>query len=92
VTFVVVQKRHHTRLFANDHRDRNSVDKSGNILPGLCLRLLYWEWEYIDNIFMKSPDFLLELQELLLIPRFAILLNLTSICVAMLASRSFFYS
>ncbi|KAH8492011.1 hypothetical protein H0E87_021560 [Populus deltoides] len=34
VTFVVVQKRHHTRLFANDHRDRNAVDRSGNILPG----------------------------------------------------------
>ncbi|CAI8586788.1 unnamed protein product [Vicia faba] len=34
VTFVVVQKRHHTRLFANDHRDKNSVDRSGNILPG----------------------------------------------------------
>lgn len=34
VTFVVVQKRHHTRLFANNHRDRHSVDRSGNILPG----------------------------------------------------------
>ncbi|MQM06013.1 hypothetical protein Taro_038830 [Colocasia esculenta] len=34
VTFVVVQKRHHTRLFANNHKDRNSMDKSGNILPG----------------------------------------------------------
>ncbi|KAJ8559744.1 hypothetical protein K7X08_003802 [Anisodus acutangulus] len=34
VTFVVVQKRHHTRLFANNHRDRNAVDRSGNILPG----------------------------------------------------------
>lgn len=35
VTFIVVQKRHHTRLFAHNHRDRNSVDKrSGNILPG----------------------------------------------------------
>ncbi|KAG2664848.1 hypothetical protein I3760_16G102200 [Carya illinoinensis] len=34
VTFVVVQKRHHTRLFANNHHDRNTVDKSGNILPG----------------------------------------------------------
>ncbi|KAH1254297.1 Protein argonaute PNH1 [Glycine max] len=33
VTFVVVQKRHHTRLFANNHDDRNSTDKSGNILP-----------------------------------------------------------
>ena len=35
VTFIVVQKRHHTRLFANNHRDRNSTDKSGNILPGM---------------------------------------------------------
>ncbi|KAL5542061.1 hypothetical protein UlMin_009771 [Ulmus minor] len=34
VTFIVVQKRHHTRLFPNNHRDRNSTDKSGNILPG----------------------------------------------------------
>ncbi|KAG2728154.1 hypothetical protein I3843_01G187300 [Carya illinoinensis] len=34
VTFIVVQKRHHTRLFANNHRDRSSMDKSGNILPG----------------------------------------------------------
>nr|QDM36924.1 argonaute 1b [Nicotiana benthamiana] len=34
VTFVVVQKRHHTRLFANNHRDRNAVDRSGNIIPG----------------------------------------------------------
>ncbi|XP_042492138.1 protein argonaute PNH1-like [Macadamia integrifolia] len=34
VTFVVVQKRHHTRLFANNHKDKSSIDKSGNILPG----------------------------------------------------------
>jgi len=34
VTFIVVQKRHHTRLFANNHRDRSTTDKSGNILPG----------------------------------------------------------
>ncbi|KAF8407508.1 hypothetical protein HHK36_006642 [Tetracentron sinense] len=34
VTFVVVQKRHHTRLFANNHADRQAVDRSGNILPG----------------------------------------------------------
>jgi eukaryotic translation initiation factor 2C len=34
VTFVVVQKRHHTRLFANNHADKRSVDKSGNILAG----------------------------------------------------------
>ncbi|PKI71745.1 hypothetical protein CRG98_007878 [Punica granatum] len=31
VTFVVVQKRHHTRLFASNHK---AVDGSGNILPG----------------------------------------------------------
>ncbi|KAI0529001.1 hypothetical protein KFK09_001546 [Dendrobium nobile] len=34
ITFVVVQKRHHTRLFANNHLDIESVDGSGNILPG----------------------------------------------------------
>lgn len=34
MTFVVVQKRHHTRLFAQNHNDRHSVDRSGNILPG----------------------------------------------------------
>ncbi|XP_058098156.1 protein argonaute 1A-like isoform X2 [Magnolia sinica] len=34
ITFVVVQKRHHTRLFANNHFDERSVDRSGNILPG----------------------------------------------------------
>lgn len=34
VTFVVVQKRHHTRLFANNHADERTVDRSGNILPG----------------------------------------------------------
>lgn len=34
VTFVIVQKRHHTRLFASNHNDRSRTDKSGNILPG----------------------------------------------------------
>ncbi|KAJ4733389.1 Argonaute family protein [Rhynchospora pubera] len=34
VTFVVVQKRHHTRLFPEVHGSRSSTDKSGNILPG----------------------------------------------------------
>ncbi|KAJ0601803.1 putative Piwi domain, ribonuclease H-like superfamily [Helianthus annuus] len=33
VTFIVVQKRHHTRLFPSNHNDRKSTDKSGNILP-----------------------------------------------------------
>ncbi|XP_019439647.1 PREDICTED: protein argonaute PNH1-like isoform X2 [Lupinus angustifolius] len=34
VTFVVVQKRHHTRLFTSNHDDRSSTDRSGNVLPG----------------------------------------------------------
>ncbi|CAN4100830.1 unnamed protein product [Withania somnifera] len=34
VTFVVVQKRHHTRLFPAKHNDRQMTDRSGNILPG----------------------------------------------------------
>ncbi|KAF9624203.1 hypothetical protein IFM89_008141 [Coptis chinensis] len=33
-TFVVVQKRHHTRLLPANHTNRNLTDKSGNILPG----------------------------------------------------------
>lgn len=33
VTFLVVQKRHHTRFFP-DHNNRDQTDKSGNILPG----------------------------------------------------------
>lgn len=41
VTFIVVQKRHHTRLFPNNHRDKSSTDKSGNILPGNFLLLLF---------------------------------------------------
>ncbi|KAI3676986.1 hypothetical protein L1987_86603 [Smallanthus sonchifolius] len=34
VTFIVVQKRHHTRFFPAKHGDRASTDRSGNILPG----------------------------------------------------------
>ncbi|XP_061375182.1 protein argonaute 5 [Gastrolobium bilobum] len=34
VTFVVVQKRHHTRLFPAVHGSRDQTDKSGNIMPG----------------------------------------------------------
>ncbi|XBI14274.1 hypothetical protein VPH35_140887 [Triticum aestivum] len=37
VTFVVVRKRHHTRLFAHNHNDQSTVDKSGNILPGTVI-------------------------------------------------------
>ncbi|KAL0369585.1 UNVERIFIED_CONTAM: protein argonaute 5 [Sesamum angustifolium] len=38
VTFVVVQKRHHTRLFPADHGDKRTTDRSGNILPGTVVR------------------------------------------------------
>ncbi|CAH8284688.1 unnamed protein product [Eruca vesicaria subsp. sativa] len=34
VTFVVVQKRHHTRLFPAQHQNRDTTDRSGNIQPG----------------------------------------------------------
>ncbi|RZB74928.1 Protein argonaute 5 isoform B [Glycine soja] len=34
VTFVVVQKRHHTRLFPVDHGSHDQTNKSGNIMPG----------------------------------------------------------
>ncbi|KAG6682426.1 hypothetical protein I3842_13G141200 [Carya illinoinensis] len=34
VTFVVVQKRHHTRLFPPDHSRHDQMDRSGNVLPG----------------------------------------------------------
>uniref|UniRef100_A0A6N2KG31 Piwi domain-containing protein n=1 Tax=Salix viminalis TaxID=40686 RepID=A0A6N2KG31_SALVM len=34
VTFVVVQKRHHTRFFPFDHSKRDQTDRSGNIQPG----------------------------------------------------------
>ncbi|EYU40234.1 hypothetical protein ABFS82_04G135000 [Erythranthe guttata] len=34
ITFVVVQKKHHTRLFPADHTSPNTTDKSDNILPG----------------------------------------------------------
>ncbi|XP_050370071.1 protein argonaute 5-like [Argentina anserina] len=34
ITFVVVQKRHHTRLFPADHNNRGLMDRSGNIQPG----------------------------------------------------------
>lgn len=34
ITFIVVQKRHHTRLFPNIHGNPAETDRSGNILPG----------------------------------------------------------
>ncbi|KAL5732172.1 argonaute 1B [Ranunculus cassubicifolius] len=34
ITFIIVQKRHHTRLFLDNHADRRSVDRSENVLPG----------------------------------------------------------
>lgn len=34
ITFIIVQKRHHTRLFPNNYNDQRSMDKSGNVLAG----------------------------------------------------------
>ncbi|XP_038974733.1 protein argonaute MEL1-like isoform X2 [Phoenix dactylifera] len=34
ITFVVVQKRHHTRLFPDVRANSNTTDRSGNIAPG----------------------------------------------------------
>uniref|UniRef100_A0A7N0U702 Protein argonaute 7 n=2 Tax=Kalanchoe fedtschenkoi TaxID=63787 RepID=A0A7N0U702_KALFE len=34
VTFVVVQKRHHTRFFPFEHGNKRTTDRSGNVLPG----------------------------------------------------------
>ncbi|CAL9022323.1 unnamed protein product, partial [Prunus brigantina] len=33
VTFVVAQKRHHTRLFPADHNRHDPMNRSGNIQP-----------------------------------------------------------
>ncbi|XP_071704219.1 protein argonaute MEL1-like [Rutidosis leptorrhynchoides] len=40
VTFIVVPKGHHTRLFPNDHVDYPRTTRSGNILPGGLLWIL----------------------------------------------------
>ncbi|KAM3261241.1 hypothetical protein ACQJBY_052106 [Aegilops geniculata] len=40
VTFVVVQKRHHAKLFPEVHGRRDMTDKSGNILPGTVVDLM----------------------------------------------------
>nr|CAB3457909.1 unnamed protein product [Digitaria exilis]CAB3502504.1 unnamed protein product [Digitaria exilis] len=37
ITFIVVQKRHHTRLFPDNHNDRRWTDNSGNILAGTVI-------------------------------------------------------
>ncbi|KAG2636867.1 protein argonaute 18-like [Panicum virgatum] len=37
ITFIVVQKRHHTRIFPDNHNDHRWTDKSGNILPGTVI-------------------------------------------------------
>ncbi|XP_020973401.1 protein argonaute 5 isoform X2 [Arachis ipaensis] len=52
VTFVVVQKRHHTRFFPADHRRRDQTDKSGNILPGTVVdtKICHpWEHDFYLN-------------------------------------------
>ncbi|MED6155463.1 argonaute 5 [Stylosanthes scabra] len=52
VTFVVVQKRHHTRFFPADHRSRDQTDKSGNIKPGTVVdtKICHpWEHDFYLN-------------------------------------------
>jgi len=51
VTFVVVQKRHHTRLFPMDHGGRDSTDKSGNIMPGFISQVMFG---YIAGSFVHA--------------------------------------
>lgn len=34
ITFIVVQKRHHTRLFPNNYNDPRGMDGTGNVRPG----------------------------------------------------------
>ncbi|KAL9686406.1 hypothetical protein QQ045_023864 [Rhodiola kirilowii] len=92
VTFVVVQKRHHTRLFANNHNDRNSVDDiSGNILPGqscswcfIFLVLIFVAVNLMRLAFGCISSFL---QVPWLTPRSAILRNLISIFAVMRVFR-----
>lgn len=90
MTFVIVQKRHHTRLFANNHKDRSSIDKSGNILPG-TIWSCHNETEKLWKLFLYFYKGWI-LQVLWWILRFAILLNLTFTSVVMLESRLGFLS
>jgi len=52
VTFVIVQKRHHTRLFPEQHGNRDMTDKSGNIQPGFSLSALLYQLNSFND-----PDF-----------------------------------
>uniref|UniRef100_A0A453E8C8 Piwi domain-containing protein n=1 Tax=Aegilops tauschii subsp. strangulata TaxID=200361 RepID=A0A453E8C8_AEGTS len=81
ITFIVVQKRHHTRLFPSDGKYQ---DNSGNVMPG-----------YFTNRISKMSDFYemcfshvaVKLQAQLLIGRSATQQSLISSSVAMLGSR-----
>ncbi|CAG8629736.1 19317_t:CDS:10, partial [Gigaspora margarita] len=46
ITFVVVQKRHHTRLFPMDKKD---ADKTGNCLPGTVVESLWSDTESVEE-------------------------------------------
>ncbi|KAI3984632.1 hypothetical protein MKX01_003995 [Papaver californicum] len=53
ITFVVVQKRHHTRLFPANHLDRNTTDRSGNIYLGTS-RPTHYHVLYDENKFTAN--------------------------------------
>lgn len=68
ITFVVVQKRHHTRLFPADHGNRRATDRSGNILPGKYLSIAYvtfpftklvisWSGTVVDTTICHPTEF-----------------------------------
>lgn len=95
MTFVVVQKRHHTRLFANNHHDRNAVDRSGNILPGVfivvfVLDLLSYAFVVFINVIHTSR--ITNKQVLLWTPKSVIQPSLISISAATPEYRQDFFA
>ena len=89
VTFVVVQKRHHTRLFASNHHDKSSVDRSDNILLGICFSSLFGAISFKETcLTMVLNNFTYKiLQAELLILKSAMQQGLTFIFIAMLEYR-----
>ncbi len=98
VTFVVVQKRHHTRLFASNHNDQRSVDRSGNVFAGQWGFVSQW-WTCHLRWFCCEMKlricalyiFMWCFQGQLLIAQFVILRSLISTCAVMRVLRFVVY-